>query len=200
MSLWSWLGLPDKNDISELKSEINSLKEENKAYQSINHQLVELINSANQKCDTIFVELSENRTQMNTFIDSTNSEFANMERDISEIREKILDVSACLNNYETQLQHLSVEMNKNTDVMSDISIISSDLKSLTEYVNCLWSATKALWVNDLVSVFDDSIDFESKKPDEFTEAVEDAAEDITDNNTSFSKAILNFYNRYLGGE
>jgi chromosome segregation ATPase len=136
------------------------LKEENKAYQSINHQLVDLIDTANKKCDTIFVELSENRTQMNTFIDSTNSEFANMERDIAEIRETILDASACLNNYKTQLQQLSIEMNKNTDVMSDISTISSDLKSLTEYVNCLWSATKALWVDSLLSDFDDSIDFE----------------------------------------
>ena len=39
MGLWTWLGLPDKKDIFELRSEMNSLREENKVLQEQNQKL-----------------------------------------------------------------------------------------------------------------------------------------------------------------
>ena len=190
MSFWSWIGLPDKKDMIELKSEINSLKEENKTYAEMNDQLIRLAGDINKKCDMISEELSDTRTQMNTFIDDINSEFRTLHTDITEIRDTI-----CLRTSDFNKQ-LSSGMDRINSSISTINDIDSELKSLTEYVNCLWSATKALWVDSLISDLDDSIDFESEEFDEDADTVKDVADYTHDLIKSFSSS----YKRYYRGE
>lgn len=196
MSFWSWIGLPDKKDIQELKSEINLLKEENKAYAEMNDQLIKLAGDINKKCDIISEELSDTRTQMKTFIDGTNSEFRTVHTDIAEIKENTLFAQSRSNDLEKRLQQLSTDIERINSSISTINDIDSELKSLTEYVNCLWSATKALWVDSLISDLDDSIDFESEEFDEDADTIKDVADSTHDLIKSFSSS----YKRYYRGE
>lgn len=196
MSFWSWIGLPDKKDIQELKSEINLLKEENKAYAEMNDQLIKLAGDINKKCDMISEELSDTRTQMNTFIDDINSEFRTVHTDIAEIKENTFFAQSRSNDLEKRLQQLSTDIERINSSISTINDIDSELKSLTEYVNCLWSATKALWVDSLISDLDDSIDFESEEFDEDADTIKDVADYTHDLIKSFSSS----YKRYYRGE
>jgi uncharacterized protein YoxC len=193
MSFWSLIGLPDKKDMLELKSEINSLKEENKIYAEMKDQLIKLAGDINKKCDIISEELSDTRTKMNTFIDDINSEFRTVHTDITEIRDTIC---LCTSDFDKQLKQLSGDLEHINSSISAINDIDSELKSLTEYVNCLWSATKALWIDSLISDLDDSIDFESEEFDEDADTVKDVADYTHDLIKSFSSS----YKRYYRGE
>lgn len=177
MSFWSWIGLPDKKDIQELKSEINSLKEENKVYAEISNQLIKLKGDIDTKFDMISGKLSNVCVQMNTFITETNAEFKTVHTDIAEIRDIVYSVQSRSSDLNTCLQQFSADLERIKNSVSTFNDIDSDLKSLTEYVNCLWSATKALWVDSLISDLDDTIDFESEKYDEVAEESEDFSED-----------------------
>ena len=107
--------------------------------------------------------------------------------------------------------------------ISTINDIDSDLKSLTEYVNCLWSATKALWLDSIISDLDNIVDdpinshnyavddiinnalneLQYDESDDIKDAAEDIAEsveDVADNNTSSLRTFSYLYNRYHGGE
>lgn len=163
MSFWSLIGLPDKNDIRGLKSEINALKEENKVYAEMNNQLLRLAGDLGEKCDMISEILSTVSTQLNTFKDDTNSEFITVHADVTEIRNNVLSVQSCSNELDKRIQQLSVDMEKINSGVTTINDIDSELKSLTEFVNCLWSATKALWIDSLISDFDNSFNFEADK-------------------------------------
>lgn len=163
MSFWSWIGLPDKKNIQTLQNEINSLKEENKAYSEMNNQLIKLVGDINKKCDVLSDVLSENRALVNDYIYNNNSNLDKLSTDYQELSKHALRVMSNINALEQQLQESTNTLNKINTNTSDINEIQNELKSLTEYVNCLWSATKALWVDSLISDFDDSIDFETKK-------------------------------------
>ena len=155
MSFWSWIGLPDKKDVQALQSEIDSLKEENKAYAEMNDRLIKFIGDVSNKRDMISGELTAGSTQMNTSIADTHSEIGALR---TEIRDNILLVRSRYSDFEKRLQQLSADMEHINSSISTINDIDSDLKSLTEYVNCLWSATKALWVDSIISNLDNIVD------------------------------------------
>lgn len=163
MSFWSWIGLPDKKNIQTLQNEINSLKEENKAYSEMNNQLIRLVGDINKKCDVLSDVLSENRALVNDYIYNNNSNLDKLNTDYQELSKHALRVISSIHALEQQLQESTNTLNKINTNISDINEIQNELKSLTEYVNYLWSATKALWVDSLISDFDDSIDFETNK-------------------------------------
>ena len=75
----------------------------------------------------------------------------------------VLSVQSCSNELDKRIQQLSVDMEKINSGVTTINDIDSELKSLTEFVNCLWSATKALWIDSLISDFDNSFNFETDK-------------------------------------
>jgi predicted nucleic acid-binding Zn-ribbon protein len=154
MSFWSRIGLPDKNDIKRLQNEINLLKEENKAYTEMNNQLIKLIGDVNNKCDLVSGKISDDRTQMDVFIADSHSEIDALRFEISKTRDNIFSVHSSLSDTKNHLQLLSAYIKRINSCVSTISDIDSELKSLTEYVNCLWSATKALWVNSIASDLD----------------------------------------------
>lgn len=185
MSFWSLIGLPDKKDIQSLQSEMDLLKEENKEYAKMNEQLIRLVGEVHNKCNMISEGLSDDRTKMNALMAENCSETDALRAEITAIRDGILSVQSSSSDTDKQLEQLSTDIKRVNSCLSTISEIDSDLKSLTEYVNCLWSATKALWLNDIVSFFDDSIDYEddsaSEISDDSIDFVTDAAEDIAEN-------------------
>lgn len=154
MSFWSWIGIPDKKDIQALQSEIDSIKEENKAYAEMNAKLIGLVGEISKKCDMISERISDDHTQMNSLMTDNLSRIDILHTEITAIRDDIISVQSNFNDTENHLQNLSADMEKIKSCVSTISDIDSDLRSLTEYVNCLWSATKALWVNSIISELD----------------------------------------------
>ncbi len=168
MSFWSWIGLPDKKDIQALQSEIDSLKEENKAYAEMNNQFIRLMGDVSNKCDVISEGLSDNRSQMNALMADTLYGIDALRAEITAIRDGIHFVQSNSSDTEKHIQQLSSDIERINSNVNTINDIDSELKSLTEYVNCLWSATKALWVNDLVSGLDDTINSEREEKPQYT--------------------------------
>lgn len=133
MSFWSFIGLPDKNYIISLQNEIIRL---------------------NAKCDTVLEELSDIRAQINKYAANTQSELCTVHNNIVEINDTMISVKS---DYDSLEQRFSEDMNRLNGSITTILNIDSDLSSLTEYVNCLWTSTKALWVDSLVSDLDNMI-------------------------------------------
>ena len=146
-----------------LHNEIDSLKQKNKAYEKANTQLMNLVETVNRKCDAILEELSESHTQMNTYTAHTESELNNIHKNNAELSKQIIDLASCVNALEKQLDSIHINFKKINYQNKELKEISNQLSSLSEYVNCFWSATKALWVNNFISELDDTINSEREE-------------------------------------
>lgn len=98
MGLWTWLGLPDKKDILELRSEMNSLREENKVFQEQNQKLFKHIEESDKrKLDSIINEVQSSRERIEDGVSDVNKHMEQMYDFLNASQKDIIDLQKQIN-------------------------------------------------------------------------------------------------------
>lgn len=120
MSFWSWLGLPDRKEISTLQLQVNSLREENKALQEQNQNLFKYIEESDKKNrDIIIGEIQDNRKQIensiyniNKYMELITEDMNNSLRDIVDLNKQITEYNKISNENYMSIYEACAEVSK----------------------------------------------------------------------------------------
>ena len=99
MSFWSWIGLADKKEISELQLSINSLIEENRYLREDNAKLLNHIAEVKDKClEEILQKLEAGKDSISESIQVTNSEIENLTEYIRIVQKEVEELKYLQNS------------------------------------------------------------------------------------------------------
>lgn len=95
MGFWSWLGLPEKKDILNLLSEIDSLKKENEEFYRQNSDMQKKLEEANNHSfDTVISEIMTSRKQSEMLLHNINSDIEQLKSLLAENQKGAENISS----------------------------------------------------------------------------------------------------------